>query len=122
MPRIFIVDDDRLVRTLLKAQLQKGGYEVEAFDSAEHVSKAMDDASPDLLITDIFMPERSGLELIMETRGKHPDLKIIAISGDSQGAHEEGLAVAECLGSVKTLEKPFTNEAVLKAVEESLQQ
>jgi CheY-like chemotaxis protein len=78
---------------------------------------------PDLIITDIFMPEKSGLEVIMEIRRNYPDIEIIAISGDSAsraGGHRDCLGLASSLGCSGILEKPFTNEQVLREVQKAL--
>lgn len=123
MARIFIVDDEKIIRMLLKEMLLKAGFQVEAFSNPLEVLARIEQEPPDLLITDIFMPEKSGLEMILELRQTHTDLKIIAISGDSpgsEGAYKESLEVAEALGSARIIEKPFTAVQVVQAVKNAL--
>ena len=123
MARIYVVDDEKLVRMLLKEILLKAGYEVEAFGNPLDAIARIEEQEPDLLITDIFMPEKSGLEMILELRQTHTALKIIAISGDSpgsEGAYKESLEVAEALGSANIIEKPFTAPQVVKAAQNAL--
>jgi len=120
MKKIFVVDDEKIIRLLVKEILAKGGYQAEAFESAQEVMDRLATDLPDLLITDIFMPDKSGLEMILELRKTYTDLKIIAISGDaspgSEGASKDSLDVAEALGSSHIIEKPFTAAQVLEAV------
>ena len=123
MARILVVDDERLVRMLLEQMLRSSGHEVESFSNAPDALLRIAQGQPDLLITDIFMPEKSGLEMILELRKSNPSLRIIAISGDSPdngGAYKECLEVANCLGSAKILVKPFNSFQVVQAVAKAL--
>jgi CheY-like chemotaxis protein len=123
MARIFVVDDEKIVRMLLKEMLLKAGHDVELFADAAAALERINQGEPDVLITDIFMPEKSGLEMILELRQTHLGLKIIAISGDSpgsEGAYKESLDVAEALGSSRIIEKPFTAAQVVQAVQNAL--
>jgi CheY-like chemotaxis protein len=123
MAKIIVVDDEKIVRLLLREMLLKAGHQVEAFESPVQAIEKIDQEEPDLLITDIFMPEKSGLEMILELRQTHTNLKIIAISGDSpgsEGAYKESLEVAEALGSARIIEKPFTSAQVVQAVQNAL--
>ena len=80
MPRILVIDDEEIVRDMLRNLLQHAGYEVtEAPDGDEGV-RLYQAERPDLLITDVFMPGRNGLEVIKELREEDPDAKIIAIA------------------------------------------
>jgi len=123
MAKIYVVDDERVVRMLLEQMLKSANHQVECFANAPDALAKIAEELPELLITDIFMPEKSGLEMILELRQSHPALKIIAISGDSPdngGAFKECLEVANCLGSARILEKPFNKPQVLQAVENAL--
>lgn len=72
----------------------------------------------DLLMTDILMPDVDGLELIMAARRKHPDLKVIAMSGGGRTTAEVLINIARRLGVQRTLEKPFELGQLLQVVEE----
>jgi YesN/AraC family two-component response regulator len=71
-----------------------------------------------MVITDIIMPEKDGIEAIMDLKRERPDLKLIAISGGGRADPENYLHSAQLLGANRTLRKPFTNEAILAAVKE----
>ncbi len=123
MAKILIVDDDRIVRLLLQEMIGREGHTVAAFENAQDALASFSKTPPDLVVTDIFMPEKSGLEMIVELRRLNPDVPIIAISGDTasrEGGHVECLEVAKCLGSSNILEKPFTKRQVLDAVKKAL--
>ena len=101
MARILLIDDDDTVRTMLRLTLVHFGHTViEARDGKEGL-ELFQDANVDLLITDIVMPEKEGLEVLMELRKKHPPVKIIAISGGDY------LHMAKLMGAAKVLAKPF---------------
>ena len=81
MPNILVIEDDVQVRTMLRIMLEEAGYEVqEASDGKEGLS-LFRQKHFDLIITDIIMPEKDGMETIIEMRHDYPDVKIIAISG-----------------------------------------
>ena len=120
MLKIVVVDDEKIIRTLLNEILGKAGHEVFVTGTADEAFEIVKEKSPDILITDIFMPEKSGLELIMEVRKSFPTIKTIAISGDSisrAGGHRDCLKLASTLGCELILEKPFTRNEVIEAVE-----
>jgi len=74
----------------------------------------------DLVITDIIMPGKEGIEVIMELRLRHPHLKIMAISGGGRVDSKDYLRIAKFLGASKVLGKPFSNEELLAALNELL--
>jgi CheY-like chemotaxis protein len=79
--RILVVDDEDQMRTMIRQMLEKSGYEVtEARNGREAICRYRERPS-DVVITDLIMPEKEGIETIMEFRHEHPDVKIIAISG-----------------------------------------
>jgi CheY-like chemotaxis protein len=121
MTRILIIDDDNQARQVLRQKLERAGYEVvEARDGDEGLQRYR--VTPvDLVITDILMPEKEGLEVIRELRRADPELKIIAISGGGRTGLLDFLPVAEKLGAQRTFHKPFRLQEVLTAVHELLQ-
>jgi CheY-like chemotaxis protein len=111
MTRILIVDDDAVVRGLTRLTLAGASHEVsEAVDGKEATAR-LREATFDLVILDLFMPEKDGFEMLVELRRDFPQVKIIVTSGPSY------LAMAERLGARKTLPKPFTRDQLLSAVE-----
>jgi CheY-like chemotaxis protein len=127
MARILLIDDDRDVRTLMVYELKAAGHDVQAAqDGVEGL--AMQRLSPaDVVVTDIFMPEKEGIETIRELTEEFPGIKIIAISGGGQvrgsrrsfTAHELGV-VADQLGVVAVLHKPFETRELLRSIESAL--
>ncbi|MBU0729112.1 MAG: response regulator [Proteobacteria bacterium] len=121
MARILVVDDEVPFRKALCKMLLNAGFDVdEAADGSEAI-KIYRQHPADLVIMDIVMPEKEGIETIIELRRDYPDIKIIAISGGGEYGHPEGyLAVAKKLGVLKTFAKPFEYKAFIDAVKAAL--
>jgi two-component system, chemotaxis family, chemotaxis protein CheY len=119
---ILIIDDEDQPRRMLQQVLTRAGYEViEARDGHEGLQRFR--ATPtDIIITDILMPEKEGLETIIDIRREFPGVKIIAMSGGGRTGNLNFLDVARRLGARRTLEKPFDLQAMLGAVSELLQE
>lgn len=120
MPRILVIEDDDEVRDLLESLLTREGHVVATAANGKQGVAAFLAAPFDLVITDIIMPEKDGIEAIMDLRRGRPDLKLIAISGGGRAEPENYLHSAQLLGANRTLRKPFTNEAIVAAVKELL--
>jgi DNA-binding response OmpR family regulator len=118
MPRILIIDDEHQVRRWLRTGLESAGYDVEDAPDGVKGLTAFKQRPADLVLTDIYMPEKEGLETIRELRRQNPELKIIAMSGG--GIAGDFLPYAKKLGAVKTIEKPFDTELLLETVREVL--
>ena len=117
MATILVIDDDAQIRRLLRQVLEREGHNVlDAGDGKEGI-RFYRENEVDLIITDLIMPEKEGLETIMELRNEQPDLKIIAMSGGGKVPAEAYLKIADTLGAQKTLIKPFAREELLKAVD-----
>ncbi|MCP3678093.1 MAG: response regulator [Deltaproteobacteria bacterium] len=125
MAKILIIDDEEAIREMLQVLLEKAGYEVQvAVDGKEGVD-LFRTAPAELVITDLFMPNRDGLDIIKEFRLAFPDVKIIAISGGGMvGVQEETkkdlLAIAREFGACCTFVKPFNLNDILFTVNELL--
>ncbi len=116
MPRILVIDDEESIREMLRAMLEREGYDVlDASNGAEGIKLCVNDPA-DLIITDIIMPEKDGMETIVEIRREFPDTKIIAISGGDRVEPGAYLEMAKKLGAQDTFTKPFEREAMLAAV------
>lgn len=120
MAKILIIDDEDLVRGLLKTILERKGYDVAAAADGEAGQKLLSEQEFDLLITDLIMPGREGLELIQEISRDFPNLPIIAISGGGRMGATSSLHMARLFGASRTLAKPLRAEELLEAVEEVL--
>lgn len=120
MARILVIDDEELVRAAVRVTLEGAGHQVtEAEDGEEGISRQRERPF-DVVITDILMPTKEGIETIMQLRKDFEDLKIIAISGGGRTDNVNYLDLAEKLGAEKTLVKPFTNAELLQSVDECL--
>jgi CheY-like chemotaxis protein len=120
--RILLVDDDDAVRDILRKALQAAGHEVEEASNGALALAAYRRRPSDVVITDLVMPEKDGLEAIIELRRLDPAVKIIAMSGGGRtlGPPQLYLESARTFGALDILSKPFTVSALLKAVSEVL--
>ena len=120
MARILVVDDEEQVRSLLREILESEGHAVgEAANGAEAMFLART-AAWDLVIIDIIMPVKEGLETTLELRREFPALKIVAISGGGRLAPQGYLDTAEVVGADRTLMKPIPRENLLAVVTDLL--
>lgn len=107
MSRILIIDDDPHVRDLLVRVLEHEGYEVSLAANGLEGLDAARSVRPDLVITDIFMPEKEGLTTIMDLKRIRPSMGVIAISGGGHFARGDYLDVAIDMGASAGLPKPL---------------
>ena len=114
---ILIVDDEPGIRELLGMILETAGHSVAAAEDGLEAPKIMASRDIDIVITDLLMPERDGLEFITEIRSKYPKVKIIAMSGGGHIARDSYLRIARNFGAHYLLEKPFSQAGVLTAIE-----
>jgi DNA-binding response OmpR family regulator len=116
----MVVDDDASIRRTLNILLSKAGYEViQASDGSEAV-RLWRDGGADLVITDLHMPEKDGIETIIELLSHTPSTSIIAMSGGGQTKRLDLLGNVTLLGSVLTIEKPFTLTEMMAMVKRAL--
>jgi DNA-binding NtrC family response regulator len=114
MATILVIDDQEPIRALLRIALEGAGHEVrEASDGRRGLARYRERAA-DLIITDLLMPEMTGLELLLELTRTFLNVKVIAISGALEGEGE--LNVAKLLGARQTFQKPLDMEQLLSAV------
>jgi DNA-binding response OmpR family regulator len=118
--RILVIDDDQSIRRTLAIALGKAGYQVlEAGDGAEAM-RLWREQGADLIITDLHMPDKNGLEVIMELRAFSRSIPIIAMSDGGRTAQFGLLGDAKMLGAVRSVAKPFRLEEMLNAVAQEL--
>jgi CheY-like chemotaxis protein len=111
--RVLIVEDDLQLRSLLSSRLELEGYIVLQASNGKEAEAHCRETLPDLIITDLVMPERDGLETITTICEQWPHLPVIAISGALGGVY---LEIAKKLGADVILRKPFELEVILKEV------
>jgi CheY-like chemotaxis protein len=112
---VLLVEDDEALRSSLGRGLQHAGYHVLAARHGNEALSLYESNKVDIIVTDIFMPEMDGLELIMALRKKGSDTKIIAMTGSLPD--HNFLAHAKLFGARHTLEKPFPIEELTQAIE-----
>ncbi len=117
MAKILLVEDDELVRDMLTQVLQRASHQVIAAANGEEATDYLQKESPDIMVTDIIMPKKSGISLISEVRARHPKLEIIAISGGGRLDPTGYLDLSENLGASVSFEKPIDNTALLMAID-----
>ena len=116
MAIILVIDDDPQICDLLQQVLREEGHAVyTALNGIEGISQYRQ-YLPELVVVDILMPEKEGLETILDLRREFPNVKIIAMSGASEGAKINLLELAQQLGAQHRLVKPFQLETVVKLV------
>ncbi len=118
MATILVIDDDRPLRVYLRTVLEGDHYQVLEASNGRLGLELFRAQAPDLVITDLVMPEMGGLMLIDELTRSYVNVKIIAMTGGVDG--DSRLATAKLLGARKTLQKPFTVDEVLSVVRDEL--
>ena len=116
MANILLIEDDNDLRATIARLLQSHEHTVLEAPDGEKGLRIYQRNAIDLVITDIFMPEKEGLQTIIELKRAHPALKIIAISGGGRHGKLEYLKHAKYLGADRTIEKPVDYEVLLDAI------
>ena len=111
--KILVIDDDHLVRYALSKILLSAGYEVVTASDGRRGMAVLWAEHPDVVITDIIMPDQEGIETIEEVRARFPSLRIMAMSG---GFGEAFLNVARKVGADYIIRKPFETGAIREAI------
>jgi len=120
MARILIIDDEPHILLMVKKMLERAGYEVDLASNGSEGLRLFESTQPELVITDIIMPEKEGLETIREMKRISKDLKIIAMSGGGKISADNYLETAKIFGASRLIEKPFSQKIMLSYVEELL--
>ncbi len=116
---VLIVDDNADSREILRALLELEGYEVHLARDGEQALRLQRSAPADVVVTDIFMPDKDGVETIRDLSSEFPQTKIIAMSG-AANYKVDYLSLSLELGAAKVLRKPFDADALLDALREVL--
>jgi DNA-binding response OmpR family regulator len=120
MSHILVVDDEPQVRTMLGTLLLQHGYQVTEAEDGDVALKVVSNTPVDLIILDLLMPGKEGLETLMAFRKEKNPPKIIAISGGARTIGADFLPAALKLGASRTFRKPFRTEELLAAIRELL--
>ena len=116
MASILLVEDDEQLRSMLRIVLDRAGHEVQEAGNGKEALEIYNRRPTDLIVTDIVMPDKEGLETILEFRRIYPDVKIIAMSGGGRTGAHNYLQLAKKLGADYILTKPFSNQEILDGI------
>jgi DNA-binding response OmpR family regulator len=114
--RILVIDDDEAVRLTVQLLLERQGYEIGCATNGEEGLDMIEAFKPDLVITDIIMPMKEGIETIREIRRLHPAVKIVAMSGGGRLTSVSVLELASKFGADDVVHKPFVSDGFIAAV------
>ncbi|MEE9368531.1 MAG: response regulator [Pontiella sp.] len=117
MNKILIIDDDPTIQNVFGQFLRGAGYEVLSAENGKVGMKIMQENRPDLIITDILMPEMDGLEILLQIRNEHDNMPIIAISGGMRALPINFLRQAKLFGACHVFEKPVPLNVLLEAIQ-----
>lgn len=120
MADILVVDDDESIRYALRRYLEHDGHHIVEAENGQQGVQYLEKNSVDLVITDILMPEKDGLEMIRILRKEHPQIRIIAISAGGMVGPMDYLSMAKGLGANRILPKPFRCGQLVLLVNELL--
>ena len=120
MVKLLVIEDDEYLLQYLSLFLTQKGYEVVSAINGEIGLELFELEKPDLVLTDIIMPEVEGIEVIMKLRDTHADLPIIAMSAGLQNSAEIYLEMAQKLGATSIIKKPLDMPELLSGIENLL--
>jgi DNA-binding NtrC family response regulator len=120
MPQILIIEDDVSVLKMLKQMLEREGFVVSTASDGNQGIKQYCQEKADVVITDIIMPDKEGIETITDLKRQDPEAKIIAISGGGRNQPEDYLLLAQKLGARFTFKKPVDRQRLLSAIKDCL--
>lgn len=118
MAHILVIDDDKQICSMLQATLRKRGHEVDVAYDGEEGCNLFKQHRMELVITDLVMPNKEGIETIVDLRKESSDVKIIAISGGGRIGPGSYLETVKQLGADMTFEKPIEYDTLLAAIDE----
>lgn len=114
---ILVVDDEPDLCDLISRMLTRAGHRVTCANDGEEASRAIVAQKFDLVLTDVIMPEKDGIEVIGELRRKQPNVRIVAMSGGGHVSMGQYLKIAKGMGAHGVLQKPFGHDELLAAIE-----
>lgn len=116
MALAVVIDDDAQVRCLVALMLARAGYEVAQAKNGEEGIELCSSLEPEVVVTDIFMPRRDGIDVVREVKANAKQPRVVAISGGSPRLQVDFLSVADKMGADAVVHKPFTPSQLLQAV------
>ena len=120
MANILVIDDDATIQLVFSQFLTSMGHEIMQAENGKEGMSMIQETRPDLVITDIMMPEMDGLEILMQLRSTHDSVPVIAISGGMRSLPVNFLQQAKLFGARYVFEKPVPLDVLRNAVTELL--
>jgi DNA-binding response OmpR family regulator len=120
MATVLVIDDELFMLDFVRKILEAAQHKVLVAATADSGLEAYRMHKPDLVITDLIMPDKDGLETIQELRKENPATRIIAISGGGRSGYTNALEAAKAFGARETVRKPFSPNVLLAAVKRVL--
>lgn len=117
MPSILVIDDNDVFRATTALWLKRHGFHVVEAANGKEGIRALETMVPDVILTDILMPEQDGLETIQMVRKKHPKMRIVAMSGGMLDGRVDFLPIARKFGADHVMPKPFSGSELLLVLE-----
>ena len=114
--KVLLIEDDVITRKVMRALFEGAGHTVRDAADGRKAVALLDQVTPDLVVTDIIMPEKDGFELIRDLRRTRPTVNIIAISGGGRVDAADYLKMATAFGAHRVLAKPFNGEELMALV------
>lgn len=117
MTRVLVIDDNVDLRSILRLTLEANGFDVAVASEGAEGLEEMERSPADIVITDLFMPEKEGMETIFELRQRFPQVKIVAMSGGAPWPKAtDYLAFAPDAGADAVLRKPFESSELIRII------
>ncbi len=116
MKTVLIIDDDDMFREMLKRLLDREGYKVVEAGNGNLGIDQFQKSYPDLVVCDMIMPDKEGIETIVDLQKLNSEIPIIAVSGGGRAGPESYLPLAKAMGAKKVFSKPFDNKEFLEFV------
>ena len=113
---ILIIEDDEQFLGFVSELLTSEGFEILKAENGKEGIALLEDNQPDLILTDLLMPEKDGVRVISEVRSKFSHIPVVAMSGGQSVFSPVFLEAASSLGASETLTKPFTEEELLETI------
>lgn len=120
MAHVLLIDDDEMIRDTLRFALEEANFIVDIAIDGEDATNLFNERKPDIVVTDIIMPKKEGIETIIQFHRVAPEVPIIAISGGGRTKRLDFLEVAAKLGAKATLNKPFLPSELISEIERVL--
>jgi CheY-like chemotaxis protein len=119
--KILVIDDEADICEMTKLLLERAGHDVASTTDSRLAARMLTEQPFDVVITDMLMPDKDGLEVMADLRRHHPEVRIIASSGGGRVSSDSYLHIARKSGAHALLSKPFTLKELLTCLEEAFQ-